>query len=242
MRAVTGCAWVAAVLLCLGYSPPGRAASMEVDPVILHLPSQRPVGVFRVRNGGHHPIEVQVDPYAWHEHDGHDVERPSRALLVSPPIFDLPAGHTQLVRIGLRNPRRLNREQSYRVHFSQLPMGSDTAYHARLRLTIRMDVPVFVAPSGPVRRHVSWKAHRAGPHRVTVTAVNEGNVHVRYSEVAVSVAHGSALGARKGLFYVLPGRRRSWTFHSRKAISASTQLRVSARTGTGKVHARMVAQ
>ena len=60
------------------------------------------MGALTVRNDGTEPVSMQLEVLNWSQEAGKDVLTPSRELLANPPIFTVPAGGSQLVRVGLR--------------------------------------------------------------------------------------------------------------------------------------------
>lgn len=64
---------------------------------------------------------VQLEAMAWNKAQGQDIYTPTTDLIAAPPIFTVPPGGTQIVRIGLRRAPDPQRELAYRVYFQEIP-------------------------------------------------------------------------------------------------------------------------
>ena len=53
-------------------------------------------------NHGQAAAVVQLEPMAWAHMAGKDTYTPTNEILATPPIFTIPAGGAQIVRVGLR--------------------------------------------------------------------------------------------------------------------------------------------
>jgi len=89
------------ILLVMGASV-ASAASLGVSPVRVTLSESQSMGALTVRNDGTEPASLQMEMLNWSQAEGQDVLTPTRELLANPPIFTVPAGGSQLVRVGLR--------------------------------------------------------------------------------------------------------------------------------------------
>ncbi|MDA8656068.1 fimbria/pilus periplasmic chaperone [Luminiphilus sp.] len=79
------------------------------------------MGALTVRNDGTEPASLQMEMLNWSQAQGQDVLTPTRELLANPPIFTVPAGGSQLVRVGLRRAPDGQRELTYRIVLQELP-------------------------------------------------------------------------------------------------------------------------
>ena len=86
-------------VLCTGIA---SAGSIGVSPVRVTLSDSQRIGSFSVRNDGAEPVTMQMELLSWLQREGSDVFATTRELLANPPIFTIPAGGSQLVRVGLR--------------------------------------------------------------------------------------------------------------------------------------------
>jgi len=220
------------LLACLVFFGPGaRAGQLAVDPVRLDLSTQAPVAALTVRNAGAEPVLMQLEPLAWSQQDGEDRYTASDDLLATPPIFTVPPGGGQIVRVGLRRPVNSLSEQSYRLFLQEQPRpaAAPSEPSVSLRTILRIGVPVFVAPAAPARADLRWRATRTG-EGLRVEATNTGNVHAKLIGLDVSApVDDKKLNVFEGLAYVLPGNSRHWLVQAGE-FSQGERLRLWART------------
>ena len=125
---------------------------------------------------------IQAKPYAWTQ-NGKDARDDTRELIVNPPIFKLAAGSQQLVRVASRGAPPRDVERAYRVVFSEVPVASSTPA-AGFRISIAMDIPMFVEPMVRGAPQVTWRLEQVGD-RSRLVAENSGGRHLRLRDVQV---------------------------------------------------------
>lgn len=219
-----------ALALLLG-AVPALAGSLSLQPIRIDLGAKTPTAVLTVRNGGKSATVVQLSLVKWTMADGKDVHTPSQDVIATPPIFTVPAGGKQIVRLGLRHPAAAPTEGAYRLIVQQPP--SEDPDHPGVKMMLRLSLPVFVAPAGSPAPKLAWRLTGLGNGSVKLEAINTGNVHVRLNQVTLSTADGKAVWKAKRFDYVLPGATLAWTIKG-TAIPQAAQLRVSAATDTPK--------
>lgn len=230
---------VALMSLGLGFGV-AQAASFEVGPVLIELSSRHPVAVEGVRNDSDTPVTIQVSVTAWDQSENADRYTPTRDLVATPPIFTVPPGGRQIVRVASRLPWPSQRERSYRMFLQQVPSGREPGQRAELQVLLRFGVPVFVEPSSrPVAAKLVWSA-RLVPHGLELTVDNAGTGHARIDAVTVAQGTGQPLAKESAGLYVLPGRARSLTLTSTRAVKPGMRLHLTAQTDTGEVSADAV--
>src|SRR5690606_41692519 len=102
-------------------------------------------------------------------HNEHVLE-PRREVLLAPPIFTIPPGETQTLRIGLRRSPDPNQQLSYRLLLHELPPPLPEGFQG-LRMAMRMSLPVFVTPAaGAANRERAWRASRTASGHVRRSA------------------------------------------------------------------------
>jgi len=221
------------LLLAVGIAP-AAAGSFSVSPVRIVLDRQHAVAAISVRNGGSEATVMQLESMAWSQASGSDVYTATRELLATPPVFTVPAGGTQLVRIGLRGAPDARVERSYRVYFNEVPPPPAPGFQG-LQVALRMGVPVFVSPSAtPATPAVTASLARSATGDARLTLVNDGNAHVQFSSLRLLDPRGTdALKALKLSSYLLPGQRRDWTLRVPGPSALPAGLRVLAATDAG---------
>ena len=98
-----------------------NATDLGVSPVRVTLSDKQKMGTLTVRNNGAEPVPMQLEVLNWSQEEGNDVFTPTRELIVNPPIFTIPAGGSQLIRVGLRRAPDAQRELTYRIFLQELP-------------------------------------------------------------------------------------------------------------------------
>ncbi|MDP1772360.1 MAG: fimbria/pilus periplasmic chaperone [Methylobacter sp.] len=217
-----------------------QAGSYGINPVKLTLSGQNSTQIMTVRNDGAEAAVMQVELAAWSQTDARDIYTPTRELLANPPIFTLPAGAEQVIRVGLRRAPDGQRELAYRLFLQEVPppVRPDTV---GLQVALRISVPVFVPPPHPVKPILHWQATRIAEHTLKVGVTNTGNGHDHIAAYKIYRAGSSAPFLSQQLFaYLLPGETHYWTVTTDVMPNPGEALRVLANTETGSVQGNIV--
>src|SRR4051812_46070459 len=105
----------------LGAVGVANAGSFAVNPVRATLSAKQTVSSLVVRNSGSESTVIQLEVVNWAQEDGKDVYTPTKELLATPPIFTVPPGGSQVVRVGLRRATDSQRELAYRLFLQEVP-------------------------------------------------------------------------------------------------------------------------
>lgn len=193
---------VALVLAML--AAPVQAGSFAVSPVRLDLGRSQQVASMTVTNRGTQPAVIQLQPTTWRQEEGRDRLESTRELLATPPIFTVPPGGRQIVRVGLRRAQDPARELSYRLLFREILPEPESRFSG-LRVALELSVPVFVAPAAAqAAPELRWTVLDGGG-RPRLQVSNEGNGHVRIHSVMLDGTSGDSRPIEVGA-YLLPGR------------------------------------
>jgi fimbrial chaperone protein len=228
------------ILVALALAVPlwARAGSFEVNPVGLTLSGTRSTGVVTVTNASDSLTVVQLEVVAWSQEKGEDVYTPSRNLLATPPIFTLPVGGQQTVRLGLMSKPDAKLETAYRLFLQEVPPPNESGVQG-LQVLLRVGIPVFVEPAVATAPELHWNARRLSATEISVEAVNEGSAHVQIEELKLGVnAEVKPLAERLG--YILPGQHASWIFNLPAPLAAGKSLLLTADTDRSTLHAQLV--
>lgn len=222
------------VLLCVGAT--ARAGSFLISPVQLELPAGQSTTVLEIKNNTESSTVIQLSEVTWSQKAGKDVLTPTRALLATPPIFTLPAGGEQIIRVGLRAKRDATQETTYRLILAQVPPKPRPGFRG-LQIALRFSLPVFVAPlAGNAAPQLDWSLRRLGDgKKVELSVVNTGTAHAQVSNLSLGAnKSGPALikiGAGNG--YLLPGAHRTWTLKLKQAVKPGQSLVLRGKTQRG---------
>ena len=200
-------AWAGlAALLALS---PAYAGTFTISPLRVDFAGATGMAVLTVRNGEAKPVVVQAQGLAWSQEGGQDALTPSRDLLVSPAVFTLPAGASQLVRVALRRAVDPARELTYRLLLQEVPQAASPEVNGL---------------------QIVWVAARGTDGKLSLSARNDGAAHARIQGFAVKTADGAATVLdQPELAYVLPGSTRHWTFDDNN----NTRPNAQSTTGPG---------
>jgi fimbrial chaperone protein len=200
-------ALIAGVWLAAGQA---QAGSIEISPVRSDLSATVRVSVLTVRNTGEDEAVMQVSLLSWPVSDADYAFEPTTDLLVTPTTFRLAAGAQQIVRVGLRGAVPLKVEAAYRLVIEEVPalQEQDTT---RMRLVVRHDLPVFVAPVTPPVQKLAM-AMDCAPDRVYLRLKNTGDMHLKVLRLTLQEPGSTAPQADwKAFQYLLPGGTAQWS-------------------------------
>jgi fimbrial chaperone protein len=234
------CARLILAVLCSLVCSLAQAGAYGINPVKLTLSAQNSTQVMTVRNDGAQAAVLQVELDAWSQAEGQDVYTPTRELLATPPVFTLPAGASQIIRIGLRRAPDEQSELAYRMFIQEVPPPAKPG-SIGLQVALRISVPIFVEPARPAKPVLRWQAVQTAEHTLKIGVTNTGNGHDHLSAYKIYRAGGDAPFLSQQLFaYLLPGETRYWFLTTDVKPNPGESLRVSANTGSGAVQADMV--
>jgi len=155
---------------------------------------------------------MQVEAMNWSQpEEGQDLYEATEDVIAVPPIFSLPVGETQTVRVGLLTGQPTDYERSYRLFLTELPPPRDPDAPPGLRMRMRVSIPMFAAPllldesGSPVEPESSFRIVGVEEQEelLRVRLHNPGLTHVRVSELAAMA--GFEAQPRPGAGYVLAG-------------------------------------
>ncbi len=200
---------VAGLAALLALSSAG-AGTFTISPLRVDFTGATGTAALTVRNEEATPVVVQAEGLAWSQDEGQDALQPTRDLLVSPAVFTLAPGGSQLVRIALRRGPDATRELSYRMVLQEVPQAASPEFTG-LQVALRLSIPVFVASLAPSAPDLDWSARTGTDGRTTLAVRNAGAANARIHRFALQAADGkTTLFEQPGLAYVLPGASRQW--------------------------------
>jgi len=233
-------------VICAGIA---NAGTIGVSPVRVTLSDSQKIGSLSVRNGGTEPITMQMEILSWSQREGKAVFAATRELLANPPVFTIPAGSSQLVRVGLRRAPDAQRELSYRVILEELPpppdpdsSGSDSGSGASM--TLRISLPVFVSPEIEAKPVLLWQAVRTSQGELKISLSNNGNAHIQIKNFKLSLLDSVQPWATlQTSDYVLAGQSRDWIVPANPENPAprpGVSLKLFAQTDAGDIEAEVI--
>ncbi len=205
----------------------------------LTLTATAPIAALTIRNSGGEPTVVQLNVTSWTQEDGADRYAPSRDLIASPPIFTLPPGGSQIVRLALRRAPEARQELTYRVYLTEVPPPPSPGF-VGMRVALELGVPVFVSPTVASAQSLEWQLLRGSDGKVSIVARNNGAVHDRITSVTLSTAGGAAPSRQTIATDVHGGQQRGWPLIDKGLPAPGTAMHLSAGTERGDVEADVV--
>ena len=206
-------ALAALLLLACPLAREVRAASLEVTPVLITLAAGQTATTVEVTNRGGTPTALQARAYRWTQAGDDDALTSTQDIIVSPPIFTVPNGGSQTMRLLLRGGAAGGGEHSYRLLLDEVP--SANAPHREVAFTLRLSLPVFTASSG--RPTLQWRAERGAGGQTVLTASNTGAAYDKLRAIDVTLSDGShpKVVSRGKNPYILAGAERHWVVQDR---------------------------
>lgn len=189
------------------------AAGFSVKPTRIFM-GDLPQTVMTVGNGGDTEVFIQTELVAWSQQAEQDVYTTSREILVSPPMFKIPAGGEQTVRIRyLQAP--VTKERTYRLFLQEVPQSNPD--QTQLTTTLKMGVPIFIQPGKIDPAQYGWRVQRSA-EGVTVQVNNTTNMHIQFTGLKLTTMEGKALSDEKVFVYVLPGQTYHWNIKLKQPL------------------------
>lgn len=201
---------VAALALGLSLLAPARTTALgrfDIKPISITLAPGESAATVEITNDGLALQELEIAPRSWAQSDGNGDGESTDDIVVSPSIFIIAPGKTQVVRLGATHPLEGDLERTYRLVATEIPLAGNGA---NVQTLLRMRLPIFVPPQTVVATPLSWTVARADDGHLTVRVRNDGNVHARIRALRVEVA-GRALFDSVVAAYVLGHQSREWT-------------------------------
>jgi len=209
-----------------------HAGSLRVGPTLVYLDAKQPVAALRVTNNNTQITGFEVRAMAWRQADNQDVYGDTSELIVTPPVFELAPGDSQIVRAGLTNAKPAPTdvpERAFRIFIAELP--APTAQDdPRIQTLMRVGVPVFTRAYGE-KTALHWRLGRDASGSSALQVSNAGNAHARILKVAVE-HDGSVLDLELPGLYVLSNATREWQLPHSISPGEQVNLRVTSREGT----------
>jgi len=200
------------------------ASTLGVAPIRVELSPKQSIAVITVRNQEDSPVTVQARPAAWSQQDGQDQLADTHDLLVTPPLFTIPANGHQVLRIALLRKPDPARELDYRLVLSEVPPAK-AAEVTGLRVALRITLPIFVAAPTHTSPDLSWHHSWLPDGTLQVEAQNHGSAHIQIFDFDVQPAdHIAQVLHTDAARYLLPGSATHWQLHPLATFSSTPRI------------------
>jgi len=228
---------VFSIALLLGASSSSRAASLQVEPVLVDVTAPGAASTVTLRNEAAIPVNAQIRVFRWSQVDGQEKLEPTNDVVASPPAVTLAPKTNYVTRIVRVAKRPISGEENYRLLVDQLPDRTQLKSGV-VNLIVRHSIPVFFGAPEKTNPAVTWSLVSRGD-KVTVVARNNGERRVRISALNIRDGKGKTLSFGSGLVgYALGRSTMRWTAPvSASGFVASGSVAISAQGDTGPIHA-----
>lgn len=199
------------------------AATILLWPIDPWLSAETKATELWIQNQGNSATTMQVRIVRWKQEGGYERYSAQQDVVASPPIVTIGKGSKQLIRLIKQGTVPMGVEQAYRIIVDEIPQPDAKADPAiGLKLQMRYSIPLFVYGQGiPTikegahhalvdTKNLSWRVAQEGGQPV-LEVRNQGDVHVRLSQVALEQGGQKRTIAEGLLGYVLPHSARSWS-------------------------------
>jgi fimbrial chaperone protein len=232
------------IILLMGLMLSGGAlgGAFQISPVRISLSGKTPISVLSVRNESAESSVMQLTVMSWSQSENEDIYSPTDEVLATPPIFTVPAGGTQIIRVGMRRKSDAQLELAYRLFLQEVPTDKVAEKEVEVKVALRFGIPIFVAPASKKlpKPLLDWRVSEAPQKALHINAMNLGDAHVQILGIALSPAAGGAtLAEYRGMNYLLPKQGRHWKVAVNQVHPLGTLLKVVARTDAGEFHAEV---
>lgn len=162
-------------LPCIGFS-----SNVTVSPIHIHFSPHDTIESLQITNVADKPVNFQASIVEWAQHNEKDVYSSSDAFILSPPLFTIPAGLTQVMRIGIDSPTNTPpaTQKTYRLYLTEIVPNTKDSPKQKFRL--RLSLPVFIDPANPVT-HIQVTKEKG-----KVQILNTGNMTVTIGKVDIN--------------------------------------------------------
>jgi fimbrial chaperone protein len=202
-------------MMCVGVLGAANvhAGSFTVNPVRIELSADTPSAVLQVESTQGAPVTIQLSTMAWSQLAGKDELKPSREILVTPQIFVLKPGATQIVRIGMQRRPDAEQELSYRLLLEEIPPPPAPDFRG-LQVALRISLPVFIKPASAAAPRLVAALRRDTEQQVHLQLTNLGKAAARLQGLSLHPNHDPqrTLATHPSAIYVLPGQTRELSF------------------------------
>jgi len=196
--------FIAAFGLCLGSAQDVSAAALQVTPVSLQVPAPGATATMQLTNEGEFPLAAQIRVFRWTQENGAERLEPTATVAASPPAANLAPGAKYTIRVIRLDPTPVLGEENYRVVVDELPDPGHVR-HGTINIVLRYSIPLFFTSPGAAPPHVAWSAGKQY-NRLALFASNEGDRHLRVSNLKVRDKGGATVNFGEGLAGYVLGR------------------------------------
>jgi fimbrial chaperone protein len=215
-----------------------QAASLQVAPVLVEVPTPAATSSLKLRNEGTKPLDAQIRIFRWTQVDGADLLTPTEDVAASPPLASLRPNTDYTVRIVRTNTEPVVKEESYRLLIDELPTPAAGAA-ATVNIALRYSIPVFFSVPGAAAPKLSWELQQRG-NKPVIVVNNAGDRRIRLAKLKFTDGRGAIAYFGDGLAgYVLGHSSRNFDVPANaKGFGTGGVVSISAQSDVGPIEAK----
>lgn len=219
------------VIACSLLIPEVQSATLRVSPTSVSLDSEGGATAVRIRNVDTIPTTIQIVTKPWGDETDQDFG--ATKIFAFPPIFDLPPGAEQVVRIAAKGSQQNSSEKALVLIIKEVPQAV-LPNDSGLAFVLNVELPLFVTPSN-ARSDPHWQIKEKTPGNPILILKNAGNAHIRLdSLLLLSTSEDQPyLSINRGS-YALAGSELIWPLE-RNLADLKGYLRIEAQTSNGPI-------
>lgn len=145
------------------------AASEKITSLVIHND-----------NDDNQALSVQINCIKWTQNNGKNIYTPTYDLLVTPPIFSIPANSKQIIRIGMIKTSDPNKETMYKLQIKQI--ASKLKTKDTVQIVMQFNIPIMLQPIIE-HKNVKFLIKQIVDNQVIITIENKGNVHFSFHNI-----------------------------------------------------------
>jgi fimbrial chaperone protein len=214
-----------------------NAQQVSVSPLRVTLKTEQQSEILTVRNTSQQAFTIQPKVMKWSQKDGKDVMEATRDVLVAPPIIEVPAGESQVIRLALKRAPEAGKELTYRLFIQQVtaPQKFSTT---GLTFAWNLSLPIFVTPvDSGLTPTLQWTGAVNGK-TLAFTATNSGSMHIQVKKIRIESSAGVSESSQ--MFYLLPAQQLKVAIQAPAGVGRSVVL--VADTDAGELKQEVVLQ
>lgn len=196
--------------ICMNLAGSSLAGSFYVNPVKIELSEKKQTAVISIENTSENDTSIQIKPMSWSQKNGEEILKITKDILVTPKIFKIKSGTTQIVRVGMMVNAEKNEELSYRLSFEEIPPPPDPDFKG-LQIALRINIPLFISPIDPVLQEINFSNFTFLNEKISFNIKNLGSAHTKIISTRLYSEENpeKIIGIYESPIYILPKSEKS---------------------------------
>lgn len=219
-----------AFVMIVAMSPlQAMAGSIRVTPTKVELGTDGRAASVKIKNEGDQPTTIQVLPMPWISAE--DRSSTVQEILIVPPVFEIPAGGEQTVRLAARGLEAETAEKAYVLNFKEV-VDSAQIEGSGLAFVLNVELPLFVVPRS-AKPEAIWTLQKTPEGQPSLRLANMGNAHLRVGSFSLSKqSGGEPIVEERRAAYALAGEENIWPLElGLKALKEPLALKAETNIG-----------